>query len=712
MLDLSALHNTSLSVNGGNSGQSNYPYSLGFIRFIQSGEDTVVAYDIDGPDLANQAQSFAILKGVSPLNLVADNLSVTGINFGIARTGVISVVTETASDVQVALRLWGGQPSADVDVALTLFNTNEPNQTVSFAPSEWTSTKTVTFTKSSDFVAANLENLSAVLSSSDLNFDAETMRFKAEQKGDGSTFIVAQSENASNAGYYAFERSDTMSIDQLVTTAVPQDVKVTTATAPYFSVVDTSDGLAIRASSNAPIGQHIVEISFVDANNAIATRSITVEIFQENESPSIVLSSDQVVTTDNPFTGLALKDDSDIAELIIQLTDGFSSSVASTLSTDYAGDLTFSWDPQVLEISLSGIGSAADYQAALDYVEVTDVDSTEANRTFDVAVTDVAESELFVNTSVESLSYYQGFTLTPTVNTWNGKPISGANLFGFGHGKTDKLMHLTDVDFGEHTVTFSVAASKNSVGVFDFSIDLGGDFSKSSSEFSEPLIAANYLTLTNTDSANNVIYFSALAGSETIAADDSLVSVTLTYSGEGDIKTALADISFQTISLGEEQQTNIGLIGNRSVSDNAGEFGAVSLVEGDSVFVLEKDTVDIGNALTSYDAYLAQKIAVLLDGSNSVDGIEFAKEQIIAADVNQNGYVNSMDVYAILQEAINIDNSLSPEWLFVDSEADLSAVTRNNSQHSSYINEVVSVSSDLSFIGILTGDVNGSWTAT
>ena len=710
VLDLSALHSASLAANGVNSGQHNYPYSLGFIRFIQSGDDTVVAYDTDGPDLANEARSFAILKDVSPLNLTEDNLSVAGTNFGIARTGIISAVTETASEVQVTLRLWGGQPSADVDVALTLVNTDETSQTISFAPSEWMNTKTVTFTKSSGFNAANLQNLTAVLSSSDLNFDAETMRFMAEQGGDGSTFIVGQSENAANTGYYAFERTDTMSIDQLITSAVPQDVQVTTATAPYFSVVDTSDGLAIRASSDAPIGQHKVEISFIDANNAIATRSVTVEIFEENQSPTISLTSDQVVTTANPFTGVVLADDSTISELKIHLTGGFSSSVASALSASYTGSLAFAWDPAALEITLTGVGSATDYQTALDYVEVVDTVSTEANRTFDISVTDTADSDLFINTTAESLNYYSGITLTPSVSTWNGTPISGVNLFGFGHGQTDKLMHLTDVDFGENIVTFNVSASQTSIGVFDFSIDLGSDFSVSSSAFSESLIAANYLTLTNTDSANNVIYFEALSGSETITAGDSLVSVTLAYSGDGDIRTALGDISFNRISLGNQYQDNIGLIGNRSVSDSAGDFGSVSFVEGDSVFVIEKDTSDIGHAITSYDAYLAQKIAVLLDGSDTVDGISFTKEQIIAADVNQNGYVNSMDVYAILQEAINIDNSVSPEWLFVDSEADLAAVNRNNSQYSNYINEVVSVSSDLSFVGILTGDVNGSWT--
>ena len=571
-------------------------------------------------------------------------------------------------------------------------------------------TKTVTFTKSSGFNAANLQNLNAVLSSSDLNFDAETMRFIAEQGGDGSTFIVGQSENAANTGYYAFERTNTMSIDQLITSAVPQGVKVTTATAPYFSVVDTSDGLAIRASSDAPVGEHTVEISFIDANNAIATRSVTVEIFEENQSPTISLTSDQVVTTANPFAGVVLADDSAISELKIHLTGGFSSSVVSALSVSYTGSLAFAWDPALLEITLSGVGSAIDYQTALDYLEVVDTSSTEANRTFDISVTDTADSDLFINTTAESLNYYSGITLTPSVSTWNGTPISGVNLFGFGHGQTDKLMHLTDVDFGEHIVTFNVSATQNSIGVFDFSIDLGDDFSASSSVFSESLIAANYLTLTNTDSANNVVYFEALSGSETISAGDSLVSVTLSYSGDGDIKSALGDISFNRVSLGDQYQDNIGLIGNRSVSDSSGDFGSVSFVEGDSVFVIEKDTSDIGHAITSYDAYLAQKIAVLLDGSDTVDGINFTKEQIIAADINQNGYVNSMDVYAILQEAINIDNSVSPEWLFVDSEADLTAVNRNNSQYSNYINEVVSVSSDLSFVGILAGDVNGSWT--
>jgi hypothetical protein len=70
-----------------------------------------------------------------------------------------------------------------------------------------------------------------------------------------------------------------------------------------------------------------------------------------------------------------------------------------------------------------------------------------------------------------------------------------------------------------------------------------------------------------------------------------------------------------------------------------------------------------------------------------------------------------MDVYALLQEAIQIDNTISPEWKFVDSDADLSGISRNNSQYSDYLTEIVSVDSSMSFTGILIGDVNGSWQA-
>ena len=187
--------------------------------------------------------------------------------------------------------------------------------------------------------------------------------------------------------------------------------------------------------------------------------------------------------------------------------------------------------------------------------------------------------------------------------------------------------------------------------------------------------------------------------------------MTLAYTGSGNIKSDLGDIAFTQIDLGGTQQSNIALIGTESVSSSAGLFSDVPMIEGDTVFVLEKDTSDIGNAVTSFDAYLAQKIAVLIEGQNTIDGLNIEQEQIIAADINQNGRVNSMDVYAILQEAINIENDSAPEWVFMDADADLSAINRNNSTYDDYINEIVSFDSNIDFTGILIGDVNGSWIA-
>lgn len=53
-------------------------------------------------------------------------------------------------------------------------------------------------------------------------------------------------------------------------------------------------------------------------------------------------------------------------------------------------------------------------------------------------------------------------------------------------------------------------------------------------------------------------------------------------------------------------------------------------------------------------------------------------ENLIAADVNRDGTVNALDALAILQVAVGQPTAHDPEWVFLDENADLSGITKDN----------------------------------
>ncbi|WP_170773362.1 dockerin type I domain-containing protein [Ruegeria lacuscaerulensis] len=53
-------------------------------------------------------------------------------------------------------------------------------------------------------------------------------------------------------------------------------------------------------------------------------------------------------------------------------------------------------------------------------------------------------------------------------------------------------------------------------------------------------------------------------------------------------------------------------------------------------------------------------------------------ENLIAADITQDGTVNALDALAILQVSVGQSTPHSPEWVFLDDDADLSGITPNN----------------------------------
>ena len=93
----------------------------------------------------------------------------------------------------------------------------------------------------------------------------------------------------------------------------------------------------------------------------------------------------------------------------------------------------------------------------------------------------------------------------------------------------------------------------------------------------------------------------------------------------------------------------------------------------DLTVTADKDIDDASdNAIGAFDALQALRLAVGLDKSDGTS----EWHDYIAADINQDGRVGADDALNILKFAVGLDDGLSAEWVFVDSDADHSAIGR------------------------------------
>jgi Ca2+-binding RTX toxin-like protein len=158
----------------------------------------------------------------------------------------------------------------------------------------------------------------------------------------------------------------------------------------------------------------------------------------------------------------------------------------------------------------------------------------------------------------------------------------------------------------------------------------------------------------------------------------------------------------------------IAATGTYALSDVADDVLTVSLARG---------TADTGFAINSQDALAALKIAVGRnpnidpDGTGPLQPKLVSPYQFIAADVNGDGRVNSQDALAVLKMAVGRADAPARDWIFVREDADL---WNEATGKASLTNAAVSYGTspfavsgggaqDLDFVGVLKGDVNGSW---
>jgi PKD repeat protein len=190
-----------------------------------------------------------------------------------------------------------------------------------------------------------------------------------------------------------------------------------------------------------------------------------------------------------------------------------------------------------------------------------------------------------------------------------------------------------------------------------------------------------------------------------------VVSLTLGFAEAkgGSIQGTLADwlgnsiknITVAITDINDQQQ------GSDSVNTD-GSFSVESnLSSGDAHLVFSKaEAIDAGTRpITSADALAALKIAVGLNPNSSG---EVSPYQFIAADINNDGRVTSADALAILKVAVGLESLPDMAWVFMDSSADTSTITKSSVPViTNSVGVTLPVANDASYIGIMKGNVNG-----
>jgi hypothetical protein len=159
-------------------------------------------------------------------------------------------------------------------------------------------------------------------------------------------------------------------------------------------------------------------------------------------------------------------------------------------------------------------------------------------------------------------------------------------------------------------------------------------------------------------------------------------------------------------------------------SDISGLFSILPTQNGQFEMNVSRAAVDSGNAITAADALAALRIAVGLnpnpdpDGSGPLKALMISPYQIMAADVNKNGQVTSADALTILRMAVRLNSAPAQEWFFVDEKRDFwndsnqtFTLNRTQSNWSSVMHANSDGLDNHNLVGVLKGDVNGSWSA-
>ena len=165
--------------------------------------------------------------------------------------------------------------------------------------------------------------------------------------------------------------------------------------------------------------------------------------------------------------------------------------------------------------------------------------------------------------------------------------------------------------------------------------------------------------------------------------------------------------------VGGDTVPTFGIALESITSGNSANYQHLGVLEGDYTLTGTKagGTTE-HNAVDANDALAALKMAVALNPND--DGSAVSPYQFLAADINHDSIIRSTDALNILKMAVKLPGAPASEWIFTTENAAESATMDRSNVDWSHVIPTVTLDHDvaLDLIGIVKGDVDGSWAAT
>ena len=171
------------------------------------------------------------------------------------------------------------------------------------------------------------------------------------------------------------------------------------------------------------------------------------------------------------------------------------------------------------------------------------------------------------------------------------------------------------------------------------------------------------------------------------------------------------ELSLTSGLLGTEIIAAFSIVSDSMTTGTDGLFQHIDMPDGTYALTSAKVSgMAESNAVKTHDALAALKIAV---GMNpNADGRAVSPYQYLAADSNKDGQVRASDALNILKMAVKLDTAPASEWLFVPESVGSETMSRTNVVWPVNPTPVtLATDLDVHLIGIVRGDVDGSWAA-
>ena len=326
----------------------------------------------------------------------------------------------------------------------------------------------------------------------------------------------------------------------------------------------------------------------------------------------------------------------------------------------------------------------------------------------------IVDAAQFGNNTFTGLAYHwKSHALLPGVTVTGLDPKSvqadTADRFDLRAATLNTVNNTLSVELWMNNATQSVAN-------FDFTSQTTGAVAAS---FVSAVDSADWNLNINTANPDRVVVAGFMKNaSEGVSGSVKLGTLQLSLSSG-----AVPMVSFTDLAIGELSLPDVQFSSNWSTTSATGRFTLNSPAYGEHMLAAHRSVSDetFKGGITASDALAALMIAVELNPNPDADGtgpkqaLKVSPYQVIAADVNQDGKVSSIDALTILKMAVGLSDAPALGWIFVPEGRDFWNEAKGqfllDRTHAAWDPKIVVPASQTqsNLVGVIRGDVNGSW---